>query len=138
MTLLLASASPARRRLLELAAIPHRVQVSGVDEEAITDPSPAVLVQKLAQAKAAAVAERLGTGEMPAWGVLGCDSVLEFAGDIFGKPADAAEAIAGCAAESNIKLLALRQLLEQPLHGPAPSTLGSQERQLLNLMDGVL
>ena len=93
MTLLLASASPARRRLLELAAIPHRVQVSGVDEEAITDPSPAVLVQKLAQAKAQAVVERLGTGETPAWGVLGCDSVLEFAGEIFGKPADAAEAI---------------------------------------------
>ena len=44
MTLLLASASPARRRLLELAAIPHRVKVSGVDEEAITDPSPAVLL----------------------------------------------------------------------------------------------
>ena len=37
--------------------------------------------------------ERLGTGETPAWGVLGCDSVLEFAGNIFGKPADAAEAI---------------------------------------------
>ena len=92
MTLLLASASPARRRLLELAAIPHGVQVSGVDEEAITDPSPDVLVQKLAQAKAQAVVARLGTGETPAWGVLGCDSVLEFAGDIFGKPADAAEA----------------------------------------------
>ena len=94
MTLLLASASPARRRLLELAAIPHRVQVSGVDEEAITDPRPAQLVQKLAQAKAAAVAERLAAEEKPAWGVLGCDSVLEFAGEIFGKPADAAEAIA--------------------------------------------
>ena len=93
MTLLLASASPARRRLLELAAIPHGVQVSGVDEEAITDPSPDVLVQKLAQAKAQAVVARLGTGETPAWGVLGCDSVLEFAGNIFGKPADAAEAI---------------------------------------------
>ena len=93
MTLLLASASPARRRLLELAAIPHRVQVSGIDEEAISDPSPAVLVQKLAQAKAKAVVERLDTDEKPAWGVLGCDSVLEFAGEIFGKPADAAEAI---------------------------------------------
>ena len=93
MTLLLASASPARRRLLELAAIPHRVQVSGVDEEAITDPSPAQLVQKLAQAKAVAVAERLSTDDKLAWGVLGCDSVLEFGGEIFGKPADAAEAI---------------------------------------------
>ena len=77
MTLLLASASPARRRLLELAAIPHRVQVSGVDEEAITDPSPAGLVQKLAQAKAQAVLARLDAAEKPAWGVLGCDSVLE-------------------------------------------------------------
>ena len=37
--LLLASASPARRRLLEQAAIPHRVQVSGVDEEAISHPA---------------------------------------------------------------------------------------------------
>ena len=70
MTLLLASASPARRRLLELAAIPHRVQVSGVDEEAITDPSPAVLVQKLAQAKAQAVLERLPAAEKPVWGCL--------------------------------------------------------------------
>ena len=47
--LLLASASPARRRLLEQAAIPHRVRVSGVDEEAIKDPDPAQLVQRLAQ-----------------------------------------------------------------------------------------
>ena len=50
--LLLASASPARRRLLEQAAIPHRVQVSGVDEDTLTDPNPAQLVQLLARAKA--------------------------------------------------------------------------------------
>jgi septum formation protein len=93
MTLLLASASPARRRLLELAAIPHWVQVSGVDEEAISDSNPALLVQKLAHAKAMAVAERLSAEEKPLWGVLGCDSVLEFDSEIFGKPVDAAEAI---------------------------------------------
>jgi len=29
-------------------------------------------------------------------------------------------------------------LLEQPLQGPSPSALGSQERQLLNLMDALL
>ena len=51
---------------------------------------------------------------------------------------EAGDAIAGCAAESNIKLLALRQLLEQPLHGTAPSALGEHERHLLNLMDGLL
>ena len=55
--LLLASASPARRRLLEQAAIPHRVQVSGVDEDAIHHTDPAQLVQLLAKAKAQAVRE---------------------------------------------------------------------------------
>ena len=54
--MLLASASPARRRLLEQAAIPHRVLVSGVNEEAIHDPEPRRLVQLLAQAKAEALA----------------------------------------------------------------------------------
>jgi septum formation protein len=87
--LVLASASPARRRLLEQAAIPHRVQVSGVDEEAITDPDPRTLVQQLARAKAEAVAAALADG---ADGVLGCDSLLVFEGEVFGKPADAAEA----------------------------------------------
>ena len=53
--LLLASASPARRRLLEQAAIPHRVRVSGVAEEDIVETDPVVLVQRLAQAKATAV-----------------------------------------------------------------------------------
>ncbi|MBM5819749.1 MAG: septum formation inhibitor Maf [Cyanobacteria bacterium K_DeepCast_150m_m2_101] len=90
--LLLASASPARRRLLEQAAIPHRVQVSGVDEDAITDPNPAQLVQLLARAKAHAVWNSCTDPEITA--VLGCDSVLAFEGEVFGKPADAEEAIA--------------------------------------------
>ena len=90
--LLLASASPARRRLLEQAAIPHRVQVSGVDEDAITDPNPAQLVQLLARAKALAVWNGCTDAEITA--VLGCDSVLAFEGEVFGKPADAQEATA--------------------------------------------
>ena len=95
--LLLASASPARRRLLEQAAIPHRVQVSGVDEEAIAHSDPVQLVQLLARAKAAAVLKALpplAPGEAPITAVLGCDSVLAFEGEVFGKPIDAAEAIA--------------------------------------------
>lgn len=89
--LLLASASPARRRLLEQAAIPYRVQVSGVDEEAITDPNPAQLVQRLARAKALAV--WTGCTDPSITAVLGCDSVLAFEGEVFGKPLDAEEAI---------------------------------------------
>ena len=127
--LLLASASPARRRLLEQAGIAHRVQVSGVDEEAIADPDPLLLVQRLARAKAEAVAMQLKAFGEPTEqkagsstslsspissesrvgassaatraddspecdAVLGCDSLLVFAGEVFGKPASAAEAVA--------------------------------------------
>ena len=89
--LLLASASPARRRLLQQAAIPHRVLVSGVDEDSIHDPDSQRLVQLLAQAKAKAVCAGLDDA-LIRW-VLGCDSVLVFEGEVFGKPANAAEAI---------------------------------------------
>ena len=96
--LLLASASPARRRLLEQAAIPHRVRVSGLDEEAIVDPDPIQLVQRLARAKALAVAAAAGARLKAEDGtacsaLLGCDSVLCFEGEVFGKPRDAEQAI---------------------------------------------
>ncbi len=89
--LILASASPARRRLLEQAAIPHRVQVSGVDEETIAAADPRQLVQLLAQTKAEAVFGTLELGVVHP--VLGCDSLLVFSGEVFGKPADPQEAI---------------------------------------------
>jgi septum formation protein len=94
--LLLASASPARRRLLEQAQIPHQVMVSGVDEDQIQHPDPAQLVQLLAEAKASAVKLKVEqslelTPSIKA--VLGCDSVLAFEGEVFGKPRDEAEAI---------------------------------------------
>ncbi len=95
--LLLASASPARRRLLEQAQIPHQVRVSGVDEDQIQHPDPAQLVQLLAEAKALAVQRTLAQSAERnplITAVLGCDSVLAFEGEVFGKPVDAAEAIA--------------------------------------------
>ena len=92
--LLLASASPARRRLLDQAGIPHRVRVSGVDEQAITAPTPALLVRRLAEAKAQTVHQALDPLEdAEIRAVLGCDSVLVFEGEIFGKPADSSEAV---------------------------------------------
>ncbi|MFF1794127.1 nucleoside triphosphate pyrophosphatase [Kitasatospora sp. NPDC058263] len=88
--LVLASASPARLRLLRQAGLDPRVVVSGVDEDAITAASPAELALVLAEAKAKAVAAELTGGEL----VIGCDSVLELDGQALGKPADAAEALA--------------------------------------------
>lgn len=95
--LLLASASPARRRLLEQAAIPHRVMVSGFDEEAVAEPDPTQLVLRLAEAKAQAVAERAGPQLLASDGttceaLLACDSVLRFQGEVFGKPRTSEEA----------------------------------------------
>lgn len=96
--LVLASASPARRRLLQQAAIPHLVRLSGVEEEAFEQVDPRELVRELAQAKAEAVVAELVAEAAAAWpqgpGVLGCDSLLVFAGETFGKPRDAEEASA--------------------------------------------
>lgn len=107
-SLLLASASPARRATLRAAGIEPHVLVSGVDEDAVLeqarsrfgalDPVDAVLV--LANAKADDVAARLEDGEVPAEGelpedllVLGCDSLLDLDGEALGKPWDADDAV---------------------------------------------
>lgn len=85
--LILASASPARTKLLAEAGIAHTVMVSDVDEDAVTaahgTPSPYDTAQLLARAKAESVAalpEAVGAL------VIGCDSVFEFEGEAHGKP----------------------------------------------------
>lgn len=89
--LVLASRSPARLGLLRQAGLAPEVIVSGVDEDAIDAPTPTELALRLAEAKAAAVAERpQAAGAL----VVGCDSVLELDGRALGKPADAEEATA--------------------------------------------
>ena len=118
--LLLASASPARLSTLRSAGIDPLVRVSGVDEDVVLadarerfgslEPADAVLV--LARAKAEAVARTLWADDDgdadddddpddaddddpdDALLVLGCDSMLEIDGQIHGKPADAAGAVA--------------------------------------------
>lgn len=92
-TFILASASPARRRLLQAAGIEPRVIVSGVDESVIEVAGGAAIAGTLAELKAQAVAGLPYVAGSAAL-VLGCDSVLEFDGDVLGKPADAADAVA--------------------------------------------
>ena len=89
MRFILASASPARLATLRAAGIEPEVIVSGIDEDAVTAHDTAALVQRLANQKANAVAE-LVRGEAL---VLGCDSILEFAGLSLGKPASPEQAI---------------------------------------------
>lgn len=94
--LVLASASPARRRILAGAGIDAEVMVSGVDESSAPAGDPATRCAVLARWKAQAVAERLraGSGSGARVLVLGCDSVLGFAGAALGRPAGPAEAVA--------------------------------------------
>jgi septum formation protein len=96
--LVLASASPARRKLLAAAGIPADVIVSGVDESAVQADRADALCATLARMKAEAVAARLRhqtshtpPDPEPVAGralVLGCDSVLAFDGAVYGKPTD--------------------------------------------------
>src|SRR5882757_7033154 len=86
--LILASASPARLATLRAAGLDPEVIVSGVDEDAVEVEDAATYALKLAQLKAVAVAADQSRAL-----VIGCDSVLEFDGEILGKPIDHAEAI---------------------------------------------
>jgi septum formation protein len=92
MLFVLASASPARTRLLTDAGVAHVIRVSDVDEQAAVDQSgwmgAHAVAGGLATAKARDVAASLGEGHL----VLGCDSVFDIGGEIHGKPADAWQA----------------------------------------------
>jgi septum formation protein len=88
--LVLASASPARRALLSAAGIDAEVMVSGVDESTVEADDAYSLCLALSRMKARAIAADLPAD--PGILVLGCDSVLAFEGEIFGKPANAQEA----------------------------------------------
>jgi septum formation protein len=85
----LASASKARRLLLVGAGIQPFVCPSNVDEDQVPLTDPPTYVATLAKAKAEAVVPQFANAL-----VLGCDSVLAFNGQIYGKPEDKADAIA--------------------------------------------
>ena len=86
-TLVLASGSPARLRLLRDAGFDPKAAVSGVVEDGVEAEDTAGLVTVLAMLKAEAVADRSGSAV-----VLGCDSMLEFDGRTLGKPSSHAQA----------------------------------------------
>ena len=88
--LVLASASPARLRLLRDAGFDPVVVVSGVDESQVDAPAPAQLVEELARRKAEAVAGGVEPGAL----VVGCDSMLVLGGEVLGKPGTAEVAVA--------------------------------------------
>jgi nucleoside triphosphate pyrophosphatase len=80
--IILASASPARLAVLRGAGLDPKVVVSGVDETSFAASTTAELVERLATAKAAAVAAAAARDAI----VVGCDSMLDLDGQALGKP----------------------------------------------------
>lgn len=86
---ILASASPRRRQLLTEAGYEFTVYRPEIDESAfpVHGTAPREYAEKLALAKAAGVAEKF-----PETLVIGADTVVDFNGEIIGKPADEKDA----------------------------------------------
>jgi len=93
MAIVLASASRARRVMLEQAGVALIIDPAAIDETAIKESlaegeaDPAALAETLAEMKARRVSTRHG-GQI----VIGSDQVLECEGRLFNKPGDPAEA----------------------------------------------
>jgi septum formation protein len=86
-TLVLASTSPYRRELLQRLRLPFEVVAPQVDETPRPGEAPAVLAERLALAKARAVA-----AVHPQAVVIGSDQVADLDGTALGKPGDHARA----------------------------------------------
>ena len=87
--IILASASPRRKQLLAEAGYQFTVCRPDIDESAfvIHGVAPREYAEKLAMAKATSVAEKF-----PESLVIGADTVVDFKGQIIGKPADERQA----------------------------------------------
>ncbi len=81
--LVLASGSPRRLDVLRQLGLEPLVRVAGVDESYLAGESPVQHVERLARAKAEAVA-----AELPDALVIGGDTVVVQRGRVLGKPAD--------------------------------------------------
>ena len=84
--LILASASPRRRELVRLLGMPYQIVPAAGEEQAVSA-LPWETVEQLSAQKAMEVGRKY-----PGCLVLGADTVVSFGNEIFGKPADEADA----------------------------------------------
>ena len=87
MRIVLASASPRRRELLEQAGIDFEILI-GSTRECITKEEPGEIVEELSLAKALGVAEAV-TGDAV---IIGADTIVAKGNRVLGKPKDAEDA----------------------------------------------
>jgi pyridinium-3,5-bisthiocarboxylic acid mononucleotide nickel chelatase len=90
----LASASPRRRELLDAANIDFEIMVSNCDESAFKGLPPRKYAYEVARAKAYSVADDLEeAGDKTRKQIIAADTVVALGDRIFGKPKDADDAI---------------------------------------------
>ncbi len=91
--LILASASPRRRALLEALGLDVQVLAADIDERQLPVETPIDHVQRLAEAKARTIWQRpeVQAGGLP---VLAADTIVVIDGLVLGKPVDRGDALA--------------------------------------------
>ena len=99
MHLILASQSPRRQELIQLAGFPVEVQVADVDERSVTHPDPAVNVVETAVLKAITIAQRHTVPQQAL--IVAADTTVALDQQMLGKPIDAREAFEMLAALRN-------------------------------------
>jgi septum formation protein len=82
---LLASASPRRRDLLNLVGIEHEVRPANIDERYLSGETPNAHAERLAREKAAAI-------DAPDGVTIGSDTIVVVDGRVLGKPRDRTQA----------------------------------------------
>lgn len=99
--LVLASASPRRRALLQQIGLRFETLPADCDETVNGGDAPSSVVMDLAAIKARTVAQRVRSGTVPGfepatpstpWLIIGADTIVVLDGQILGKPRDAAHA----------------------------------------------
>ncbi|HBH29791.1 MAG: septum formation protein Maf [Desulfofustis sp. PB-SRB1] len=88
-TIILASASPRRRMLLDAIGVTCVVQPADIDESLMADETPQSYTKRMARQKSAAV----GAVNPEQW-ILAADTCVVAGGDILGKPASFSQAVA--------------------------------------------
>ena len=78
---ILASASPRRRELLDLIGIEHEVRPANIDESYLDGETPREHAERLARGKATAL-------HLPDAVTIGSDTIVVVDGDVLGKPRD--------------------------------------------------
>ncbi len=88
---ILASASPRRKELLEQAGISFTIMPSSAEEKPIED-TPNVIAENLAFTKANDIYQQLKKEKKDNFIVIGADTIVHYNNDILGKPEDEQEA----------------------------------------------